>query len=192
MISGELLNSVNTISTALSVSQLLAATLTLQAEEERPRYPSRSTLEIAMFTFHEWTTQMLDFLREVLRLTIAPDADLTSPFDALRSWVEDLLTTRASLGAGKGEGTVVDQVILQLDTFQDKLSTLLRSGSTSGQEYEMQTFRVAAIRSEQCKMAGILASIAEAGLLGRGQVVKLLKWLRKVERPDAIMTAVLV
>lgn len=134
---------------------------------------------------------MLDFLRELLRLTITPDADLSQPFDSLRNWVEDMLMTRSTLGHGKGEGSLVDQIIVQIDVVQEKISNLLRTRAGSGQEYEVQSFRIAALRSEQCKMAGILASVAEAGLLGRGQVVKLFKWLRKVERADNIVTVVL-
>jgi nuclear pore complex protein Nup205 len=134
---------------------------------------------------------MLDFYREVLGLTVAPDADLSPPCDSLRTWIEELLTTRVSLGAGKGEGTLVDQIINQLDVLQERMSGLLRSGAGTGQQYEMLSFRVAALRSEQCKLAGILASISEAVLLGRSQVLRLLKWLKNVEKADVITTTVL-
>lgn len=135
---------------------------------------------------------MLNFLRELIRITLASDVDLSPPYDTLRNWVEDLLITRGSLGVGKGEGTLVDQILSQLDVLQDKISDLLRSGATSAEQYEMLSFRVGALRSEQCKMAGILASISEAGLLGRGQVLKMFKWLKKAEKADIITTTVLM
>lgn len=189
-LSGELLATVNSISTYLHVSQRLAATLALQAEELRPRYPSRSTLEISIFTFHEWTAQMLDFLRELLRSTIGPDADVAPPFDTLREWVETLLTTKTSI-LGKGDGTLVDHIVSQVDAIQDKLATLVRSGTLGGVEYELLSFRVTALRAEQNKLVGILAAIARAGLLGRGHVVKMLRWLKKCDRLDGLTGMVL-
>lgn len=135
---------------------------------------------------------MLELLREIFRLTLAGQADLNPPLDSLRNWVEGLLTTRLPLGPGRAEQTLVDQIISQLDVLQERLSGLLRTNAGSGAQYEMLSFRVAAIRSEQSKMAGILACVAEAGLVGRGQVVKLIKWLKKVEKPDSIMTTVLM
>lgn len=134
---------------------------------------------------------MLDFLGELLRLTVAPDADLSPPCDSLKAWVEDLLAIRVSLGTGKGEGTLVDQIINQLDVLQGRITDLLRSGARTGQQYEMLSFRVAALRSEQSKLAGILASISHAVLLGRSQVLKLLRWLKNVEKVDVITTTVL-
>ncbi|KAI9632114.1 nucleoporin Nup186/Nup192/Nup205 [Dioszegia hungarica] len=189
-LSGDLLTSAQQISEKLSISQLLAATLVLQSEEERPRYPSRSNFEIATFTYHEWTGQMLDFLRELLRLTAPSEADLSPPFDQLRNWVDELLTIRTPLASG-GEGTLVDQIISQLDVAQGRISKLLQERSGSMAEYESVSFRIAAVRSEQCKMAGILAGICEAGIVGKAQVLRMLKWLKKVEKADVIMTTVL-
>lgn len=88
-------------------------------------------------------------------------------------------------GGGK-EGTLVDQILSQLSILQTKISSLL-SASSSGQGYELQQFRVTALRAEQNKLAGILALIAEGGRLGRGQVIRVLKWLTKVERMDAVV-----
>jgi nuclear pore complex protein Nup205 len=189
-LSGDLLTSAQQLSEKLSISPLLAATLVLQSEEERPRYPSRSNFEIATFTYHEWTGQMLDFLRELLRLTTPSEADLSPPFDQLRNWVDELLTIRTPLAFG-GEGTLVDQIISQLDVAQGKISRLLQERSGSMAEYESVSFRIAAVRSEQCKMAGILAGICEAGMVGKAQVLRMLKWLKKLEKPDVIMTTVL-
>jgi nuclear pore complex protein Nup205 len=137
---------------------------------------------------HEWTAQLLDFLRELLRLTVGPEADESVPFDTLRKWVEDLLVTKTSVG--KFEGTLVDQVVGQVDAIQERLGGLLRGGPSGGVEYELLSFRVSALRGEQNKLAGILSAIAQGGLLGRGHVIKLLKWLKKSDRVDGIAAMV--
>ena len=134
---------------------------------------------------------MLDFLRELLRVTIAPGADQSAPFDHLRVWVEELLSESTSLGQGKGNGTTVDQILGQVDAIQEKLSTLLRSGPCSGVAYEMLSFRVGALRAEQNKLVGLLGAIAEGGNLGRGHLVKILKWLKKKDKVDTLVGAVL-
>ncbi|WVW81644.1 hypothetical protein I302_103639 [Kwoniella bestiolae CBS 10118] len=185
-ITGDLLTTTNTISNALSLSQLLSSVLALQAEEQRFQYPSRSTPEVAVYLLHRWETDMLDFLRELLRTILSPDAEIGGAFESLRDWVLELLNTRVSLGQGKGEGALVDQIIVQLDSIQSKIDNLLRTGSSGGADYDLLRFRVEALRAEQNKMSSILAIIAESGHLGRGQVVRILKWLKKCERADGL------
>lgn len=187
-ISGELLNTVNAISSALQISQLLAAIITLQAESLQSQYPARSTPEICLFIYHQFFTDLLDFLHELLRLTISPsNEDLDYPFDILQSWVIDvLLSTKTSLGPGKGEGTLVDQIMSQIDEQQKNIGELLRTSNPVGVEYEILTFRISAIREQENRMAGIIGLVAEGGLMGRGQVIKLLKWLKKSDRVDGL------
>ncbi|KAK6905036.1 hypothetical protein I203_105855 [Kwoniella mangroviensis CBS 8507] len=185
-ITGDLLTTTNTISNASSLSQLLSAVLASQAEEQRFQYPSRSTPEVAVYLLHRWETDMLDFLRELLRTVLSPDVEIGGAFESLRDWVLELLNTRVSLGQGKGEGALVDQIVVQLDQIQSKIDNLLRSGSAGGADYDLLKFRVEALRAEQNKMSSILAIIAESGHLGRGQVVRILKWLKKCERADGL------
>lgn len=190
-ISGELLKTTGDSSNFLSIPHSLAAVVALQAETLRSRYPSRSIPEIATYTLHDWTTKLLDFLRELLRLTIGPSAEQGAPFDALRDWVDELLVTKSSLGKGRGEGTLVDQILNQLDDIHIKLGSLVRSQRTSGAEFELLMFRVGALRAEQGRLAGILGFIAQGGLVGRGHVIKMLKWLKKCDRVDSTVASVL-
>lgn len=188
---GEILKWPTTISDVLNTSQLLSAVIAIQADSLRHRFPSRSVPEIAIFIYHNWLSEQLDFLRELLRLTIGPDAGEGAPFDTLRNWVGALLDAKTSLGTGKSEGTLVDQIIGQLDELQSRLGSLLRTGPVAGVEYELLSFRVGAIRAEQNKLAGILAAIAEGGYLGRGQVIKVIKWLKKCDRVDGLVGVIL-
>lgn len=165
--------------------------IAIQADSLRYRYPSRSVPEIGIYIYHNWLSESLDFLRELLRLTIGPQAEEGAPFDTLREWVGGLLNARTPLGTGKGEGTLVDQIIGQLDELSARLGGLLRTGPVGGVEYELLSFRVMSIRAEQNKLAGVLAAIAESGYLGRGQVVKVLKWLMKCEQVDGLVGVVL-
>ncbi len=188
---GELLSTSAAVSNYLSVDQLVATVLTIQAESQKPRYPSRQTLEVATYILHDWTAKLLDCLRELLHLTISPDAGIGPPFDALREWVNELLVTKTSLGQGRGEGALVDQIITQIDDIQAKLNGLVKAPRTSGPEYDLLSFRVGALRAEQGKLAGTLGDIAEGGLVGRGHVIKLLKWLKKCDRVDALVGSIL-
>lgn len=169
----------------------------MQAISERPRYGSRSIPEIAIFIYHDYLRSSLDFLNYILSLTISPDAENGQVIDTLREWVDDLLQTRTTLGGGgsgqgpRGEGTLVDQIIGQLDDVQLRLSSLVRSSPSSGAELELLTWRISALRSEQNKMAGILGLLAEGGYLRKGFVVKVLKWLKKCERMDGLVLSVL-
>ncbi|KAK8844631.1 hypothetical protein IAR55_006478 [Kwoniella newhampshirensis] len=161
----------------------------LQAEEQRFQYPAQSPLEIAVYVLYKWTNDLLDFLRELLRITLTADAEVGGPFESLKDWVEELLSTRSSLGEEKGEGSMVDQIIVQLDTIQGKVDELLRSGPAGG-SYDLLRFRVEALRAEQNKMTSVLALIAEGGHLGRGQVIRIIKWLRKCDRTDGLVAVV--
>lgn len=186
-ISGELLKTVNAISSALQVSQLLAAVLAVQAESLHSQYPARSTPEICVFIYHQFFTDLLDFLHELLRLTISPAVEEQDyPFDVLKTWVEDLLSTRTSLGSGKGEGTLVDQLLVQIDDHQRKIADLLRTTNPVGVEYEILTYRISALREQQNRMAGIVGLVTEGGCMTRGQVIKVLKWLKKSDRVDGL------
>lgn len=186
-IQGELLNTVNAISSALQISQLLAAVITVQAESLHSQYPARSTPEICVFIYHQFFSDLLDFFHELLRLTISPSSGIADyPFDVLREWVVDLLSTRSSLAQGKGEGSLVDQILVQLDEQQRKIGDLLRTSNPVGVEYEILTFRIGAIREQQNRMAGIIGLVTDGGYLGRGQVIKVIKWLKKSDRVDGL------
>jgi nuclear pore complex protein Nup205 len=124
-------------------------------------------------------------------LTIGPQAEEGAPFDTLREGIGGLLNARTSLGEGKSEGTLVDQIIGQLDDLSSRLGSLLRTGPVGGVEYELLSFRVTAIRAEQNKLAGVLAAMAEGGYLGRGQVIKVLKWLKKCDQVDGLVGVIL-
>jgi len=190
-ITDQLLSTTTNISNLLSLSPIFSAILALQAESMRSRYPSRSIPEIATYILHDWTTKLLDFLHELLRLSIGTNAESGAPFDALRDWVSELLVTKSSLGRGKGEGTLVDQILSQLGEIHSKLDILVRSPRTSGPDFELLTFRVGAVRAEQGKLVGMLGVIAQGGFLGRGHVIKVLKWLKKSDRVDATVGSVL-
>lgn len=186
-IQGELANTVNGISSLLNISQLLAAVLVVQAKSLHSQYPARSTPEICVFVYHQYFTELLDVLHELLRLTISSSSGTDEyPFDLLGDWVVDLLSTRSSLGSGKGEGTLVDQILIQLDELQRKIEELLRTNNPVGVEYEILAYRVGVLRAQQNRMAGIVGIVTEGGYLGRGHVIKVLKWLKKSERVDGI------
>ncbi|WVR03296.1 hypothetical protein IAU60_000287 [Kwoniella sp. DSM 27419] len=187
----ELLNTTNIISNAFSLSQLLSAVLAVQAEEQRFQYPSRSPAEVAVYILYRWQTDMLDFLRELLRTVLLAEEEIGGAFQPLKDWVLDLLATRKSLGEGKGEGALADAIIVQLDNMQAQIDTLLRTGPTGGADYDLLRFRVEALRAAQNKMASILGIIAESGHLGRGQVIRILKWLKKTERADGMVAMVI-
>ncbi|RSH80248.1 uncharacterized protein EHS24_008821 [Apiotrichum porosum] len=183
-ITDELLVTTNTIADNLNVSHLLAAILALRAVQARPRFPSRSDPEIAVYVLHEALQALLDFVKELLRLTVGPEAEAGEPFDDLRVWVYDLLDDK---GAG---GYVGDVVTDQIDAIQARLATLVRS-QASGAALELVNFRVAALRGEQNRLAGILDTLAISGLLKVSQVVKIVKSLKKCTRPDAVAASVL-
>ena len=190
-VAGDLLKNVESISNLLGISQLLSVSLALQAEAQRPRYPSRSIPEVATYLFHDWTAKLLEFMREILQVTISPSAEQGAPFDGLRQWVNELLFTKNSLGKGKGEGTLVDQILTQIDDVNMRVDILIRSPRTVGPGFDLLSFRIGALRTEQNKMVGILGIIGQGGLLGRGHVIKILKWLKKCHRVDALVGGVL-
>ena len=184
------MNTTNQISTLLGVSQRLAVVLVLQSEELRSRYPSRNVVEIATYTLHNFLSGMLSFLHELLRLTLSTESEPGQVFDSIREWVKELLVRRTSLGAGKGEGSLVDQILLQVDELQGKIRGLVGQRAV-GPEYELLAYRVKVIRSEQVKVAGILGLIAQSGMMGRGHLVKILKWLMRRERVGMLEQTVL-
>jgi len=129
---------------------------------------------------------MLDFIRELLRVSIDVESEIDQTTEILREWVELLLSERTTLGNGQ-EGYIVDLLFNQIDALQSRIDGMLgRVG-----DFEMLSFMVQALRSSQCKLVGILAAIAQSGRLGRGHIVKLLKWLQRAERPDGITTVML-
>ena len=183
-VSGELLATSTAISSLLHISQRLAATLTLQAEELRSRYPSRNLAEISTYIFHDWTSKLLSLLHELLRLTIGPSAGDGQPFDSLREWVKELLVRQT------GSGVLVDTILSQLDGLQRRLDSI-QSQRASGPEYDLLVYRVASIRSHQNQLVGMLGTIAQGGMIGRGHVIKMLKWLKQCSRVDALVATVL-
>ena len=127
---------------------------------------------------------MLDFLHELFRLTISPDFEEGAPLDTVREWVKELLMRRITLSSG-GEGTLVDQVLEQVDALQRTLDGLITQRAT-GTEYDLLVHRVNATRSEQGKLAALLGVIARSGMMGRGHYIKVLKWLKKCGKMDGI------
>ncbi|ORY22986.1 nucleoporin Nup186/Nup192/Nup205 [Naematelia encephala] len=186
---GEALTTTNYLSDMLQYSQLLSAVLALQAEEQRPRFPSRSIPEIAVFILYDWTSKLLDFLHELLRLTIVPNAEVGQPFDGLRTFVEELLLAKSDVGRGK-EKTFVDHIMSQLDERHARIVALVNQRGT-GNDFELLSFRVGALRAQQNKLAGILAEVAQSGYLGRGDVAVVLKWLKRREQTEPLVTSVL-
>jgi nuclear pore complex protein Nup205 len=142
-----------------------------------------------MFLLYAWTLDMLDFLHELFKLTIGREADVDAPFDTLRGRVEEMLQKRVKVGAG--EGTFVDLILNQLDELQRKMAGLVNTPRTVGDEYDVLAFRIRSIRSQQGKMVGLLALVAQGARIGRGHVVKMLKWLKKTDRVDGVVTGVL-
>lgn len=180
----ELLVTTNTIADNLDVSHLFAAILALNAVQERPRFPERSDAEIAVYILHEAQTALLDFVSELLRLTEGPDAEVGQPFDDLRIWVEDLLDEKGP------NGYIADVAIDEIDAIHTRLDNLVRTQAT-GAALELVNFRVGSLRYEQNRLAGILGMLAQAGFLKASQVVKVVKWLKKCTRPDAVAATML-
>jgi nuclear pore complex protein Nup205 len=179
----ELLATTNTIADNLQISHLLAAVLALHAVQSRRRFPSRSDVEISIYILHEALQALLDVVQELLRLTVGSDAIAGEPWDDLRIWVENLLDEKGV------NGYLADGAVDQIDAMQTRLSTLVRT-QASGAAMDLLNFRVEAMRTEQNRLAGILQIIAESGLLKSSQVVKMVKWLKKSAKPDAIVAAV--
>lgn len=182
-VTDELLVTTNVIADNLNVSQLLAAVLALHAVQARPRFPSRSDPEIAVYILHESLQSLLDFVQDLLRLTVGPEAEVGQPFDDLRIWVEDLLDEKGA------NGLLADVVIDQVDALQTRLSSLVRT-QASGAAMDLLNFRVEALRGEQNRLASILGTLSVSGLLKSSQIVKIVKWLKKAAKPDAIVAAV--
>lgn len=182
-ITDELLATTNTIADNLNISQLLAAVLALHAVQSRPKFPERSDPEIAVYLLHEALQTLLTFVKELLRMTVGPEAIQEEPFVSLRDWVEDLLTEQGSAGY------LADVVIDQIDKIHGRLSALSRT-QASGAQFELVNYRVGALRIEQNYLAGILGSLSLAGLLKSSQVVKVAKWLKKCPRPDGVAAMV--
>ena len=186
-ITGEVQNLTNAISSHLSISHRFAAVLVHQSSELRNHYVSRSIPEISTYILHNFLTDMLSFLHELLRLTIGPGAEDSPPFDTFRERVRELLVRRIPLKSG--EGSLVDLALEQVDDLQRSLDGLMQQRAT-GQEYDLLVYRVNATRIEQCKLAGLLGIIAHGGVLGRGHVVKMLKWLKGCTRLDSVAGAI--
>jgi nuclear pore complex protein Nup205 len=170
---------IDQISSLLDISQLVSAPLAIQAESLRSRYPNRSLPEIATYTLHTYFAQCLDFLTELLRLTSS--VDLSPPFDDLRYTVQSIVETK------HGDVFLADGILRQLDAIAAKVQGLVRAGG----DYDLIAFRVGALRSEQVKLAAVLAGICEGGLLGRKQVLKIMDWLKKRDRVDPIVGTVM-
>lgn len=188
-VSGELLQATIEVSSFLSISHRLAANLIIRADQQQHNYVSRERGEVATYLLYSFLAQLLDFLHELIRLTIGPEREEEEPFITLRVRVEDLLQRRINVGSG--EGTLVDLILSQLDVLQKKLDDLVKPQRLVGAAYDLLAFRVKSIRAQQTKLVSILALIAKGGHLGRGHVVRLLKWLKKVERPDSIVMSLL-
>mgnify|MGYP002718869934 CR=1 FL=1 len=188
-VTGDLLNAAAEVSGYLSISHRLAANLIIRADQQQNDYVARERGEIATYLLHAFLDQMLNFLQELLRLTISPEREEEEPFISLRGKVEDLLQRRIQVGSG--EGTMVDLILDQLDALQKKLDELSKPQRLVGAAYDLLVFRVQSIRAHQSKMVGIMSMISRGGYLGRGHVVRLLKWLKKVERPDGVVLGLL-
>ncbi|WVN87077.1 uncharacterized protein L203_102253 [Cryptococcus depauperatus CBS 7841] len=177
-IKGDLLDATNAVSSTLNLSQFLSAILALQSESQRAQYPSRSIPEISVYLLYRWQIDLLDFLHEIIRVTLISGEELGQHFEPLRVFVDDLLNCKVSIGLGKGDGTLIDQILSQLSHLSTQTETLMSSQCNGHEAYELLTFQLTALRTSQNKIASILCLVAEGGRLGRGQVIRTLKWLK--------------
>ena len=173
-LSPELTAASNAVSSLLSISQLLSSAIVIQAERQSSEFPHLPLPELAFYIFSEWATQMLDFLHELLSFTLSPEVD--APFDVLQQWVESLLSARSALGLNRGDGSLVDRIIVQLEDLPSRLAN-----STT----------LPLVTSSREKLAGILVVLAESGYVGRGHVMRLLRWLKKIEQVDKTTSIVI-
>jgi nuclear pore complex protein Nup205 len=187
-VAGELLETVKAVSNHLNISQRLAAILLVTAEAEQSSWPSRTVVEISTYLLYGWQAQMLDFFIEVLAMAIGRDQLVGTVFDPIRDKIAGLLERKVKVG--NGEGTFVDLILNQLDDLQSRLDQLVRTQRVVGPEYDLLVFRIESLRASQNRLIRILSVMAFGGVIGRGQVVKLLKWLKKTDKVDGLVMGV--
>jgi nuclear pore complex protein Nup205 len=187
-VAGELLETVKAVSNHLNISQRLAAILLVTAEAEQSSWPSRTVVEISTYLLYGWQAQMLDFFTEVLAMAIGRDQLVGTVFDPIRDKIAGLLERKVKVG--NGEGTFVDLILNQLDDLQSRLDQLVRTQRVVGPEYDLLVFRIESLRASQNRLIRILSVMAFGGVIGRGQVVKLLKWLKKTDKVDGLVMGV--
>lgn len=187
-VAGELLETVKAVSNHLNISQRLAAILLVTAEAEQSSWPSRTVVEISTYLLYGWQAQMLDFFTEVLAMAIGRDQLVGTVFDPIRDKITGLLERKVKVG--NGEGTFVDLILNQLDDLQSRLDQLVRTQRVVGPEYDLLVFRIESLRASQNRLIRILSVMAFGGVIGRGQVVKLLKWLKKTDKVDGLVMGV--
>jgi nuclear pore complex protein Nup205 len=187
-VAGELLETVKAVSNHLNISQRLAAILLVTAEAEQSSWPSRTVVEISTYLLYGWQAQMLDFFTEVLAMAIGRDQLVGTVFDPIRDKIAGLLERKVKVG--NGEGTFVDLILNQLDDLQSRLDQLVRTQRVVGPEYDLLVFRIESLRASQNRLIRILSFMAFGGVIGRGQVVKLLKWLKKTDKVDGLVMGV--
>jgi nuclear pore complex protein Nup205 len=186
-VTGELLVITNHVSSIASISHRLAAHISYHAQQRTHEYISRTVPEIAIYLIETWTTGMLDFLQDLLRLTVGPQPEEGEAFAALSDKVIDLLQRKTAVGSG--EGSLVDLIISQTEALQERLDLMAKPSSRLiGAEYDLQVYRIQCTRSHQEKLVSILATIAMSGFVGRGHVVRLVKALRKANRIDCVIS----
>ena len=188
-VTGDLLSHTQTISAITSLSYKLSAYIGYHAQQRAHEYISRTIPEIAVYLLETWTTSMLDFLHELLRLTVGPQAEAGEAFVVLSDKVVGLLQRKTSLGeGGRVEGSLVDLLLSQTEVLQSRLDTMARpSHRMVGAEYDLYEYRIQSIRSHQEKLVSILATVVLSGYIGRGHIVRLVKILRKTDKLDSIV-----
>lgn len=151
------------------------------------RYPKCPLLDVAIYTYHEWAAAMLDFLGELVRVTLI-STELDPPFDQLKEWVIELLGAEATVDAAGAKGRLLDQILGILERTHGEIHKLLTGGIRLSDD--VLIYRVRQLRSEQCKLAGMLVVICQGGCIGRGHAIKLIKWLKRQDRADGIVYVV--
>ena len=187
-VTGELLSHAHHVSSIASISHKFSAYISYHAQQRTHEYISRTVPEIAIYLLESWTTSMLDFLHELLRLTISPHSEEGEAFTLLSDKIVDLLQRRTIVGSAGG--SLVDLIISQTETIQKRLDAMAKPlNRLMGAEYDLQVYRIQCTRNHQEKLVSILATIALSGFVGRGHVVRLVKVLRKAERVDSVVSA---
>lgn len=189
-VEGDLLAKTDKLASDLDIAHSLAVRAALAAHQKRHEYISRQNWEVGTWLLSAWTSDLLSFVFELLRITLSPETEGLEPFAPLSVKVQDILATRVKVG--NGEGTWIDLILDQLDALQAKLDNLARpSQQVQGAEYDLLEYKVVAARSQQGKLVGLLSLLGEAGMIGRGQAVKVVKWLKRKARVDGIVVGVL-
>lgn len=179
---------VGDIAKVLDISQEIAATLYRQVAEEQARFPGLSEIHIAITIYLNWLNNMLDFLNDLLRSTIAVDADdenAVPSHPAFLALVGEILNDETH-GAG---GPLVMQLLHRIDDSRVKIRQL-REGFGPHLPGDLFEQMVCTYRVQQDKMARVLGVICEHGQLYKKRALAVLRWLKKQAKVDGVVSAV--